>query len=81
MRADIHPKYAEINVTCSCGSSFSTRSTLGKDLHVDVCSSCHPFYSGKQKLVDVAGRVDRFQQRYGKRAAAKKAKTDDKSAE
>ena len=70
MRADIHPNYTDINVNCSCGTSFKTRSTLGKDLHIDVCSSCHPFYTGKQKLVDVAGRLDRFQKRYGKKAGA-----------
>ena len=73
MRADIHPNYTDINVNCSCGTSFKTRSTLGKDLHIDVCSSCHPFYTGKQKLVDVAGRVDRFQKRYGKKAGASQA--------
>lgn len=72
MRADIHPNYAEITVSCSCGDTFKTRSTLGKDLHVDVCSQCHPFYTGKQKLVDVAGRVDRFQKRYGKKVASNK---------
>lgn len=77
MRADIHPKYAQIKVTCSCGHTFETRSTLGKDLHVDVCSSCHPFYTGKQKLVDVAGRVDRFQQRYGKKASNKQGASKD----
>ncbi len=73
MRADIHPKYEDITVTCSCGETFKTRSTLAKDLHVDVCSMCHPFYTGKQKLVDVAGRVDRFQKRYGKKVASNKA--------
>ena len=76
MRADIHPKYADIKVTCSCGNEFTTGSTLGKDLHIDVCSKCHPFYTGTQKLVDVAGRVDRFQQRYGKKVSANKAKAD-----
>ncbi len=64
MKADIHPKYNEINVVCSCGAGFTTRSTLGEDLHVEVCSSCHPFYTGKQKLVDTAGRVDQFRKRY-----------------
>ncbi len=66
MRADIHPEYKEVQVTCSCGHSFKTRSTLGKDtLLIEVCSSCHPFYTGKQKLVDTAGRVDKFRQKYG----------------
>ncbi|MEN7342409.1 MAG: 50S ribosomal protein L31 [Pseudomonadota bacterium] len=66
MKADIHPAYTEINVTCSCGSTFVTRSTLGEDLNVEVCSQCHPFYTGKQKILDSGGRVDRFRRRYGK---------------
>ncbi len=65
MKPDIHPAYEEINVTCSCGESFKTRSTAGRDLHIDVCSVCHPFFTGKQKIVDTAGRVDRFRQKYG----------------
>ena len=65
MKADIHPSYSEIKVTCSCGNTFTTRSTVGRDLHLDVCSACHPFYTGKQKLVDTAGRVDKFRQKYG----------------
>ena len=65
MKTDIHPAYDEVTVTCSCGNSFKTRSTAGKDLRVDVCSSCHPFYTGKQKIVDTAGRVDKFKQKYG----------------
>lgn len=71
MKADIHPKYAEMNVTCSCGNSFLTRSTLAEDLHVDVCSACHPFYTGKQKMLDTGGRVDRFRKRFGNRGTAK----------
>ncbi len=66
MKADIHPEYSEINVTCSCGNSFKTRSTRGNDLSLDVCSECHPFYTGKQKMLDSAGRVDKFRQKYGK---------------
>lgn len=65
MKPDIHPNYAEITVTCSCGNSFKTRSTNARPLHLDVCSMCHPFYTGKQKLVDTAGRVDKFRQKYG----------------
>jgi large subunit ribosomal protein L31 len=65
MKSDIHPKYEEITVSCACGSTFVTRSTLGKDLSLEVCSECHPFYTGKQKIVDTAGRVDRFKQKYG----------------
>jgi len=66
MKADIHPKYSDINVVCSCGNEFTTRSTLGEDLHVEVCSSCHPFFTGKQKLMDTAGRVDKFRKRYSR---------------
>jgi large subunit ribosomal protein L31 len=65
MKAEIHPKYELITVTCTCGNSFQTRSTLGEDLQVEVCSSCHPFYTGKQKIVDSGGRVDKFRKRYG----------------
>ena len=65
MKPDIHPKYGDINVTCSCGNTFSTRSTMGRDLTIEVCSSCHPFYTGKQKILDTAGRVDKFRQKYG----------------
>jgi large subunit ribosomal protein L31 len=65
MKPDIHPNYTEITLTCSCGNTFKTRSTAGKDLHLDVCSECHPFFTGKQKLVDTAGRVDKFRQKYG----------------
>lgn len=67
MKADVHPKYEEINVSCSCGNTFMTRSTIGRDLAVEVCSSCHPFYTGKQKIVDSAGQVDKFKRRYGKK--------------
>jgi large subunit ribosomal protein L31 len=65
MKADIHPAYREIDVNCSCGNTFKTRSTLGRPLHIEVCSQCHPFYTGKQKIVDTAGRVEKFRQRYG----------------
>lgn len=66
MQADIHPEYKAVNVICSCGQKFETRSTLGQDdLSIEVCSRCHPFYTGKQKLVDTAGRVDKFRQKYG----------------
>lgn len=65
MKADIHPDYTEINVTCSCGNKFQTRSTSGRDLSIEVCSHCHPFYTGKQKIVDTAGRVEKFRQKYG----------------
>ena len=70
MKASTHPDYTEISVTCSCGNVFTTRSTLGKDLSVDVCSNCHPFYTGKQKMVDTAGRVDKFRKKYAAAAVA-----------
>ena len=65
MKADIHPAYADVKVTCSCGNSFDTRSTVGQDLNIEVCSACHPFFTGKQKIMDTAGRVDKFRQKYG----------------
>ena len=65
MKQDIHPEYSDVTVTCSCGHSFATRSTLGKDFSIDVCSECHPFFTGKQKVLDTAGRVDKFRQKYG----------------
>ncbi|MEQ1662112.1 MAG: 50S ribosomal protein L31 [Thiobacillus sp.] len=66
MKSGIHPDYKDVSVTCSCGSTFVTRSTMSKDkLLVEVCSLCHPFYTGKQKIVDTAGRVEKFRQRYG----------------
>jgi large subunit ribosomal protein L31 len=64
MKASAHPEYSEITVSCSCGNTFKTRSTLGQDLQVEVCSSCHPFYTGKQKILDTAGRVDKFRKKY-----------------
>ncbi len=71
MKADAHPEYLEISVTCSCGSQWQTRSTMGKSLTVEVCSSCHPFYTGKQKILDTAGRVEKFNQKYGARTPGK----------
>ena len=68
MKKDIHPQYEEATVHCSCGNTFTTRSTK-KELHVELCSQCHPFYTGKQKLVDSGGRVDRFKRRLEKRSA------------
>ena len=67
MKQGIHPEYNEIKVQCACGHSFTTRSTRKDDLHVEICSECHPFFTGKQKLVDTAGRVDRFNKRYGRK--------------
>ena len=64
MKKDIHPEYQESTVTCACGNSFQTRST-GGDIQVDICANCHPFYTGKQKYVDTAGRVEKFHRKYG----------------
>ncbi len=69
MKAEVHPTYSEITVTCSCSNVFKTRSTLAKDLQVEVCSACHPFYTGKQKMLDTAGRVEKFRQKYARKAA------------
>ncbi|MGH3351628.1 MAG: 50S ribosomal protein L31 [Nocardioides sp.] len=68
MKPEIHPTYAETQVTCTCGNSFATRSTVnGGSIRADVCSNCHPFYTGKQKILDTGGRVARFEARFGKR--------------
>jgi large subunit ribosomal protein L31 len=89
MKTEIHPQYKDVKVTCVCGHSFTTRSTMGKDFHVEICSECHPFFTGKQKLIDTAGRVDRFRRKYGDSytedakakaaGAAKPAKADTKA--
>ena len=79
MKAAIHPIYDEVRVLCACGNSFTTRSTHKGDIHVEICSNCHPFFTGKQKFVDTAGRVERFSKKFGgtysfqKTAAAKPA--------
>lgn len=65
MKTGIHPEYTECTVTCSCGNTFTTRSTV-KELHVELCNKCHPFYTGKQRMVDSGGRVERFRKRYAK---------------
>jgi len=70
MKSSIHPQLHEVEVHCACGNTFTTRST-SESLRVEICSECHPFFTGKQKLVDSAGRVERFQKRYAKREAAK----------
>jgi large subunit ribosomal protein L31 len=70
MKPDIHPEYTETTAVCSCGSTFTTRSTAkGGTIHADVCSACHPFYTGKQKILDIGGRVEKFEKRFGKAAA------------
>jgi large subunit ribosomal protein L31 len=73
VKSEIHPEYVVTSVTCTCGNTFETRSTAKNGaIHADVCSNCHPFYTGKQKILDTGGRVARFEKRFGKNAAAKK---------
>jgi large subunit ribosomal protein L31 len=69
MKPNIHPQYHEVQVTCSCGNTFKTGSTMNKPLHIEVCSVCHPFYTGKQKILDTAGRVEKFRQRYARKGS------------
>jgi large subunit ribosomal protein L31 len=77
MKPGIHPEYTETTVTCTCGNTFTTHSTAKNgSIHADVCSACHPFYTGKQKILDTGGRIARFEQRYAKKAAS--PKTDSK---
>jgi len=73
VKADIHPEYVETTATCSCGNTFTTRSTAKNGvIHAEVCSQCHPFYTGKQKILDTGGRVARFEKRFGKQASGSK---------
>ena len=72
MKPNIHPKYEESRVVCACGESWTTRSTK-KEIHVEICSACHPFFTGKQKLIDTAGRVERFNKKYGKKTETEPA--------
>jgi len=71
MKADIHPEYRAIKATCSCGNVLDIRSTLDEDIHLEVCSACHPFYTGKQKILDSGGRVERFRKRFGNRSVGR----------
>lgn len=71
MKEGIHPEYQEVAVTCSCGNNMTIRTTRKSEMHLDVCSQCHPFYTGKQKVVDSGGRIDRFNQRFGGRKVSK----------
>jgi len=73
MKPDIHPKYEDVNVRCACGETYTTRSTKGSEIRLEICSKCHPFFTGKQKLIDSAGRVERFKQKYGDITRKKKA--------
>jgi large subunit ribosomal protein L31 len=83
MKTEIHPRYVESTIQCSCGNTFVTRSTKG-DMHLELCNECHPFFTGKQKLVDSGGRVERFQRRYAGQAVkskrAQKAQADGDTA-
>jgi len=80
MKKDIHPDYRVTEVTCTCGNTFTTRSTASSGtIHADVCSNCHPFYTGKQKILDTGGRVARFEARYAKMQKKDDAKADDKA--
>ncbi len=87
MKTDTHPNYQEMTATCSCGNVIKVGSTLGEDMSLDVCSACHPFYTGKQKTLDAGGRVEKFRRRFGGRAAgaaqvaeAEEASTEESSA-
>ena len=71
MKTGIHPAYNEVNVVCACGHTFRTRTTNKSDIRVEICSSCHPFFTGRQKLIDTAGRVDKFEKKYQKQRAGK----------
>jgi len=73
MKAGIHPAYNEVNVVCACGHTFRTRTTNKNDIRVEICSNCHPFFTGKQKLIDTAGRVDKFEKKYKQQRAEKAA--------
>jgi large subunit ribosomal protein L31 len=70
MKAEIHPTYETVTVSCACGNTFETRSTHKGDIHIEICSNCHPFFTGKQKLVDTAGRVERFRRKYGTKTSS-----------
>jgi large subunit ribosomal protein L31 len=78
MKTGIHPAYNELNVICACGSTFRTRSTHKGDIRVEICSACHPFFTGRQKLVDTEGRVDRFQKLIERSAALKKKRSENR---
>ncbi len=77
MKADIHPKYDTCTVKCGCGNTWETRSTI-REIHIEICSACHPFFTGQQKFVDAMGRVDRFTRKFGGEYFKKKEKADPK---
>ena len=67
MKQGIHPEYNDVTVRCDCGNTFETRSTIKDEIHTEICSACHPFYTGKQKLIDTAGRIERFRKKYAQK--------------
>jgi large subunit ribosomal protein L31 len=73
MKPGIHPEFKTVNVHCACGATWTTRSTKGSELRLEICSQCHPFFTGKQKLIDSTGRVERFNRKFGKRRTAASA--------
>jgi len=79
MKEGIHPKYETATVTCACGETFQTRTTKGGTIKLEICSKCHPFFTGKQKLIDSAGRIERFQRKFGKRKPVSPAQPEAKS--
>lgn len=81
MKSGIHPQYGVTKVSCVCGHSFETRSASGKEMKVEICSNCHPFFTGKQKLVDTAGRVERFMKKYGLKDSEKNKETETTAAD
>lgn len=80
MKAGIHPAYNEVKVTCACGTSFQTRSTHKGDIRLEICSNCHPFFTGRQKLIDTEGRVDKFQKKYQRARELQEQKAQQKQA-
>ena len=79
MKDGIHPKYGKTTVACVCGNVFETRTTVGKEIKIEICSSCHPFFTGRQKLIDTAGRVERYLKKYGKEEGAEQAETPEQA--
>jgi len=75
MKADIHPAYQQVKVTCSCSNQFDVYSTLNRDLHLEICSKCHPFYTGQQKIIDTEGRVERFKAKFARKAPKDKSQS------
>lgn len=70
MKKEIHPEYTKVTISCACGNKIETRSTKGQDMTLEICAECHPFYTGKQKLIDSAGRIERFRKKYGNKVTS-----------